>query len=369
MEISLQSYKLLELIAICGELPYDGLHLLPFGPAYLKKLLTFLHKEKYITNYCSDGLRGYRLTLKSKKILLDHNPQRFSFYLTGNAETNVFRSDIRRRHRIQQIAQVQLIMHAAGIEIFRDQKPALFDLDSLPLAEDEIDYPVFYDSRELKAMGMAHTKIGNSRAVGILLTPDTIYIVYNTGESILKWMRNSEKRMAAQMEYHFCLGPYFRCFAQHKLKGLMLGKDMDCIIPLLNSEGGYRDKWFRIDDTYTNFSFIPVSKQGIFLLSLLCRPDIQKHLNGLLQTDFCSLDQESTIDCDAVTAAGIPVLFCYDCDLYRISRFCKGTAFSKGSCGAVVCFDFQEAALKKYDRNLKVEYQLSLEGVKQAYGL
>ena len=43
--------------------------------------------------------------------------------------------------------------------------------------------------------------IGNSRATGILITSDAVYVVYNTGSGILKCMPAAEKRLKAQLEY------------------------------------------------------------------------------------------------------------------------------------------------------------------------
>ena len=58
-------------------------------------------------------------------------------------------------------------MLGAGITIFRDKKPALFS--GVPPDDTHIlPFPVFYQSRELKELGMETTKINNSRAIGIL---------------------------------------------------------------------------------------------------------------------------------------------------------------------------------------------------------
>lgn len=129
-------YKILELTGISGELPADQLSRLISSPSYCEKLITGLKKEKLIRTHYRDKLRGFRLTKKSKQLLLKNNPKRFQFYLTGNTETNQVRSKVSRRVRLYQKAQAYIT----------------------------------YSSREIKALGEITTKIKNSRSVGMLLT-------------------------------------------------------------------------------------------------------------------------------------------------------------------------------------------------------
>lgn len=56
--------------------------------SYGEKLITRLKEENLIKTHYRDRLRGYRLTNKAKQLLLQENPDRFSFYLSGNSDTN-----------------------------------------------------------------------------------------------------------------------------------------------------------------------------------------------------------------------------------------------------------------------------------------
>lgn len=78
--------------------------------SYGEKLITKLKEENYIKTHYKDRLRGYRLTSRGKKLLLQDNPERFSFYLSGNTDTNRPRSDYPRRLMKTVLPTVQQIM-------------------------------------------------------------------------------------------------------------------------------------------------------------------------------------------------------------------------------------------------------------------
>ena len=94
MDTSTSAYRLMELIAISGECSPRVLAHLNLSTSYGEKLITRLKKEGCIKVHYKDGLRGYRLTGRGKKLLLTENPARFSFYLSGSSDTNRPRSDV-----------------------------------------------------------------------------------------------------------------------------------------------------------------------------------------------------------------------------------------------------------------------------------
>ena len=129
-----QKFRLLELIGICGEFPSDQLNRLFTSPSYAEKIITELKAEKLIRTHYKDKLRGYRLTKRSKELLLAYYPDRFHCYLSGNTETNVIRSEPSRRIRLHQKAQTYLTLLHAGIPFYPDGKPHIFseEREALP---------------------------------------------------------------------------------------------------------------------------------------------------------------------------------------------------------------------------------------------
>lgn len=129
-----QSYRLLELTAICGEFPTDLLPRLPGSTSYKETVVWSLKKEKLLKTYYRDKLRGYRLGRRAKVLLLADRPERFSFYLTGNTDTNLLKSEFSRRLRLHRMAEIYVLMQNAGISVFRDEKPQIFAPDGSPVS-------------------------------------------------------------------------------------------------------------------------------------------------------------------------------------------------------------------------------------------
>ena len=208
MDTSTNAYRLMELIAISGECSPHALAHLHLSTSYGEKLITRLKKEGYIRTHYKDSLRGYRLTSRGKKLLLEENPVRFSFYLSGSSDTNRPRSDIPRRLRLQQASIAYAMLQRAGVEIYRDRKPMLFlpNTQSSQAAPCRVTQPAFYHSREVKELGAEAVKINNSRTTGILLAPECIYALFCTGGSLMKWEYRTELKVKALLSYHASRG-------------------------------------------------------------------------------------------------------------------------------------------------------------------
>lgn len=215
--------------ALCGEFPADQLHRLIPSQSYGEKVITQLKAEKLLKVHYKDKLRGYRLTKRSKQYLLKLHPQRFSFYLTGNADTNLIRSERSRRLRLYHRAEGYITLYHAGITLFPDAKPGLFSPDKQINLPDLQNGPFFYSSREIKQLGEITTKIRNSRSIGILLTVPCVYVLYNTGSTLMKWEYRTEIRMNAFLQYYL-KGKGYTGIPQ--IRAIILGRSMDTALLL-----------------------------------------------------------------------------------------------------------------------------------------
>ena len=175
MDTTTSAYRLLTLTAISGECSTNILSGIGISPSYGEKLITKLKEDNLLKTHYKDRLRGYRLTRTGKKLLLEENPERFAFYLSGSTDTNRPRSDYTRRIRLQQSSIVYSMLLNAGVTLFRDEKPPLFR-DGNP-EHMMLPSPSFYHSREIKELGAETIKINNSRALGVILAPKCIYVV------------------------------------------------------------------------------------------------------------------------------------------------------------------------------------------------
>ena len=74
-----QAYRILELTAICGELPSELLSRLPGSDSYKEAVITSLKKDRLIRTHYKDRLRAYRLTGKAKEVLRSNTLSAFLF--------------------------------------------------------------------------------------------------------------------------------------------------------------------------------------------------------------------------------------------------------------------------------------------------
>lgn len=121
-----KSDMLLQLIALCGELPITEIRRLPMTTAYQYKVVGALRQQRWIRQYVKDDIRAYRLTAAGRNHLLQQNPERFAFLKDAGLEVNMYRSQINRRLRLHTAAQVYTTMILAGFSIFADEKTLLF---------------------------------------------------------------------------------------------------------------------------------------------------------------------------------------------------------------------------------------------------
>lgn len=345
-------YDLLELTAISGELPSSQLSRLSGGNSYKETVVTLLKHQKLLKTYYHDGLRGYRLTALSKRLLCEENPKRFNFALTGTVDTNRIKSEITRRLRLHRIAEATITMKNAGVSIFRDERPDVF----IPIQDEELHIrsPSFFNSREIKELGTVFTKIRGARSVGVLLTECEIFTIYNLGDSLMKWNYKSEMRTKALLKTVLCRERMPHQYSPESISGIVLANSMQIAYELLSNNGG--KQYFILDGNYDNFYFLTNDHKGEAILKLLCYSELSSALNNVLTYDLEEPQHGLTIENDAIDENGNPVLISYTCNLPRIIRFNSALQLY-GKKGTIICFDYQAEILKQYCSN-SVEFQI-----------
>ena len=304
-----------------------------------------LKANKLLYTYYRNNLRGYRLTAHTKRALCKDNPDRFSFFLTGAAETNILKSEIARRLRLHRVAEATVTMMNAGVSVFRDKKPTLFSPVWKSSNYFRIKFPAFYTSREIKEIGTAFAQIRGARSVGILLSPADIFVVYNLSDMLMKWEYKSEMRTKALIKTVLCRERLPRQYPPETVQGLLLGTRMELAYEILSGEGG--KQYFILDGNYEHFYFLTNDRKGERLLRLLCNRDLTAKLNRVLLADLSERNAAVNLECDAFDSDGNPVLFAYFCDLPRIRRFDTALRLQNKN-GTLICFDYQEEALRRY---------------------
>ena len=353
-----QAYRLLELVAVCGEFPAELIYRLAGSPSYKQTLIRQLKKARLLRVYYKDKLRGYRLGRKAKALLLADDPARFSFSLTGNTDTNLLKSELTRRLRLHRVAEVTESMLNAGAVVFRDEKPEIFTQDKT--GRGKPDAALFYSSREIKEMGLETVKIKGSRMTGVLLTPEHIFLTYNGGPYMAKWDYRAEQRAKALMQNVLCGREGGLGYEPGGVCGILFGNSLEPFYQILSSADSSTRCFFLLDGNYEHFYYLTNDRKGEVILKLLCDPDRREELDGILTLDLYKGAPNGVMEKDAVDENGDPVLFGYLLDIPRIHRFCNALQLKERH-GTLICIDFQREVLERCYKGLVTFETISFE--------
>lgn len=230
------------------------------------------------------------------------------------------------------MAEAILILHNAQIPSLPWEKPSIQDWLSNPTL-----FPVYYSSREFKALGSLCTKIRNSRMTGVLFTKQAIFPVYNMASTFPRWAYNADIRLKAVLQTKFCRR------SQSSVGGIVFGSSAMQIPAILNDMA---QNHFLLDGSYPHFDFLTLDHFGEVGAIQLCQPDMQEQLNEILSENLLPPSPTMPIEHDALEQDGSPVLFSYLCDLPRLHRFrCALTL--RNQTGSILCFDYQADALRE----------------------
>ena len=179
---------------------------------------------------------------------------------------------------------------------------------------------------------------------GRTYTWECVYVLYNTGNGVLKWEYRTEVRLNAFLQHYLQGYPYN---GHPQIRAIMTGTDMEMAFRLFTSTGGYKKSLFMLDTSFEHFHYLPNTPEGEVLLKLLVHPEIMEKLDNLLLSDLGCRSDSIPLEHDATDASGNPILLAYDFDMQRINRFNTGLNVY-GRSGNLICFDFQIPVLKKY---------------------
>lgn len=345
-----QAYQILALTAISGELPASLVPRLEGGDRYKELVIQSLKKEKLLTVFYQDHLRGYRLGRRVKPLLLASQPERFSFFLTGRNDTNHIKSEEIRRVRLHRVAASMILAMNAGARVFRDEKPYVFapagssQVQNIDSADLSIT-PAFYSSREIKEMGVDATRIRGSRMTGTLLASSEAFLIYQGGVQMPELDHKAEQRAKSYLRQILCGRRFDGRYGLDCLRTVLVCEDMQALVEIL--QGAYTPQrcFFALEENHSNFFYLTNDHRGDALLRLLCHPERRAKLDAVLSGYFSAGNPNLYVENDALDGQGNPVLFAYLPDIPRLARFLS--AFIEGkNRGSIVCFDFQAQALR-----------------------
>ena len=348
------AYNFLKIMALCGEFPYHSLYLLNGNDRIIKRTILNMKKEGYITILGKGQMKNIRLTKKVFPILEKMGEEYFSHYMDmtdehhfrGGKDKNAERI-VWRRHRM---AEIFCMLMDAGIFIWTHEKPIL----SLQKKEfKKTDDCLFYSSRELKnADKRQRYKTDFTRIMGALFSPGGIYCIYNINRGRIKWNRQGEGKAKVLVQDIASLnytGKYIEAN-----RAILFGKDLNTIIEILNSSGGFRDandfEILSFDNTYPNIHFITLDSNGLYQLNLLIQENWYDAIcYSIFPEEFINdKKQIYTVDCDAYDQINRKyIMMFFDGNIGKLKRF-KEASYDNKYKYEVVCFDWQKEMVSQY---------------------
>lgn len=341
---------LLKLIGISGEFPVEMAGTAVGSKTYAAYLATQMKKEGYISVRKKDGIRGYTLKAKGRRELLCRYPGDFSLYLEGSAETSHVKSEPQKRLRLHRMSMVWIFCYRMGLRMFLTEKPRF-----PPAFEREAKNPAYYGAAEFKG---SSDRIKGSRACGLLICGQQIFVVYHSMDRRMKWAKKMERSMRS-----FAEGVLIEQGFIHGTDALMIGSTMDLMPELLESDGGFKGELFQVDDVYERYYYFSMTDVSCVQFRLVT----DREAGGRFREFLCQMLKEREEKEYSLYAGydenGNPVYFCYELELRELMRVRQEMEW-KGT-GKVVCLDFQADALRTYFGKGVQILTVSSEKVKQ----
>lgn len=341
---------LLLMIALSGEFPSYLAGRVVGSESYAAALVTGMKQKGYISVRSKDGLKGYTLKAKAKKYLLSKYEKEVSFFLLESTAGHV-KSEPGKRLRLHRMSKAWVFFWETGIPIFGTGRPALFGRHP---GKGEGERAAYYGSLEFKGSSEA---IKGSRACGMLLSGESVYIVYHTMAQRMKWAKKMERSIRVWAEKQ-CM----RCQSMQAVHAVMIGDTMEFLLDLLESDGGIKKNLFQVDDTFERYYYLPMSPRARLQVELLVSHQKRDALCRFLCSALKGVETGPALYA-GLGEDGNPVYFCYELEMRELLRIKQQLDFGKG--GTIWCFDYQTSTLERYFGGGADYHALSAEKVMQ----
>ena len=396
-----QEQELIHLIGVSGEYPSESIPLIIPSTRYSGKVKTALKKDGIVRVVSEDSMKGYRLTEKGRRKLLEENRARFEgVFAEGGIPSP---SEVVKRKRMLSQAAVMTIMYKSGVQIYDDEKADIFGNAFPPLAAEvvipsqsksfpnvpksqttdnsqahlsapkeerkgtpgevrvgsgipRITHPSYYGSREYKRgdwelQGKYGTKkplaVKGSRSTGVLLTPTHIYNIYNTGSTLIKWGADVERKWKEEITSGVSRGLLVGQYNGQEPNGILIGKSMDMLIQYLTVDKKQKSIDTFLTRVYDSFYYLTNDWHGILQMQFLLTPLLYENAQKIIMARYNPRSRNYSIVHDALTDDNRPVLLALVPNIPRLIRFRNGLE-AQGKTGIVMCFSYQKEALVGY---------------------
>jgi hypothetical protein len=259
-----------------------------------------------------------------------------------------------RLNRFSRRAELNLMMHLAGVGAYPDEKPVMNDitnrgLDAFYYNADEVKNATCYVDDVKEEDGKKQTSI--SRLSGLEISQGGIYATYSLGSKLIEWNRFGEVRMKELIK---------RTLGERSQK-IVENSPIDCImftddyklferviLNELETHPAYNTKiLLNIDFAYEHMYALPTDKNGIAMLEEMKKKNWLKEMRHILLGDYNVPPMGTQVVCDAVEDDKYILMFT-SCDISRLKSFIKRARMTEEPERFMVyCFSFQTPLIKR----------------------
>lgn len=354
--------EILELALMSGAISYRSLELLNGNYRIYVRRIREMCDEGILSQYRLG--KEYAVRLKNfesaKKKYINVFPENYYDYYKTYCEDDVkFLSEYKNKENKTKAikacrqGEVVAMMKASGIETRPEMKPSIASEEKI-----KNDKGYYFCSREIKEEGNFRvgeitnkkwnmkTKVKlNSRMMGGIVSPGGSYIVYHSGDALMR----IEKQGETVMMSHMAKFVNRRCIAPEQTDE---GRIKRCIV------FGYTPEVFerivsdeekkRTDMSvsgYAEMYAIPYSAEGTKLLNLMSKANWKKTILKIVFGNDCK-EQGSEMIYDEKDGSIKKLLFCIP-DLCKLKKFINTAEWSEEpQLYHIYCFDFQVPFVK-----------------------
>lgn len=351
--------KILEVLALVGEMSSDEICGFFNSESYVRKVLSTMRNDKIIKKSKNTEKITYRLTLAGKNKLKECFPEVFKELLSDRRSMNHVRGDKGYKDRQKNLLEMLTMFHRADIKIFPDEK-VLVKNHSVNAQADDTDttdflkniQPEFYTSLEIKEQIPEFNIAKGSRALGVLISYGRIYIIYSTYEGELLWWKETERKFKTTARLNLAKP----LFGNNEVYMLVFADKVSTVKTIVNRYGSERCSKIHTDNTIPNLFFSLKDTTKDATLKIITQKDY--YIDKLEKAMGAEMKYDKDFPCFAGKTDGDKPeydFYAYMFDLHSVAQcidYCKTAVPKVNFC----CFDYQKEyieSITETDDNLK----------------
>lgn len=350
--------ELIQLIYLCGIVPYRALRLLAEEPRMYQRAAREMEKEGLVVIDSKGGEKNLRLQenwRENRDKYEEYIPCEYVKYhddVTKNIPKMLgMKSSYSIAKREICNGNTKIMMYVAGIAIGPDR----VEIGS----EEELNG--YYMSQEIKGTGWyvkttnkefgqnkdSMRNYANTRINGMLASSSTgkKYAVYNIGNRVIEWNRKGEVRIAA------CIKALGR--ETWDKEAIIIARNYKQYIRIINNtneKGAGKRILINIDYTYDHIYAVPEDSNGVKLLRIINTQNWKKRIiNSVCSEEEQEAAMHTSIDCDGYNEENNihNLVFCVP-DLVKLKNFVKRAQIEDDrSRYRIYCYDFQAPLIQE----------------------